>query len=700
MHEHYLSFLEAVQTGTTSSLELFTPASFWKELKSDEKEKLADLFFKRAEEALAEQNEEKLSESLTHAEEILEGRYDAVLKLSTFLYRFGVGKENKNSLLLALGKMVQIEEKTPEFFERDYRASHLWGNLLVALHRIQPDDSFLEKAIQKYEKALLVADKKNQFALHEVYWDLGVAYLYLGNRSKEFSDLKHSVDAFAIASKYSSSIPHFWLDYGEALLQLGKLLGEPDYLREAVGLYKEVIAKLSALETPREIAYTRAWTLYALTSKKIVELTHDEDEFDEASKVLQEALVACPELAFLWLHWGELYLRFGWVKRDLSFLDKGLEKLTALKTTDCDQEHLSALLSEGLILLGLCLEDLRLIKEGEKRVLSTLSQGRFEQFYAAGISNYAQGCYFGDEKYFLEALDFFERALLIDSSSLFARNMIFECGMNLAELKGETHYVRKSVETIARASQLAPKVPLYWSAWGIGLLKWHFLERNQPLLVEQAIEKFRKAISLDEKNPDLKCLFHYGIALDTLGGMMEDEKAYESAIEILSDVHEKLPDSLSVIEQLALVYFHLGELTGKIENHFRAIDLFESVVKYDQEDDGAWCGLGCTYLNLSEHLEGPIESEQSEEMKIKSTAALLRSAELGNQEALYQLACLHSLKGNLEKSMEYLLKAEAFQALPEMEELMHDAWLENVRQTEAFRTFLMTRDEPWSDCDG
>ena len=692
-HPLYTPFLQSIQNKSTTCLHLFKEPTFWQVLSEEEKKELASLFLLRAEEALEEKNAHQVTEYSRFAEEIAGERHDVLFHITTLLYRQGVFTGHKESLLLALGKMVQIEENTPEFLESDYKISQHWGNLLVALHRMHPDDAFLEQAIQKYEKALTLVDKKEGNSLAELYWDLGDAFLHLGKRSCELADLKQAEMAFAHAARFGLQTSHFWIDYADVLFQMGHLLGEPDYLHKANAFYKSVITRLTDLETKEEASHlpalSVAWVQYALASKKIVELTHDDQEFQEADRIFQEALSSVPGESALWLHWGELFLRFGWVQKELAYLDRGLEKLTALKTSECDPFLLSAFLTEGLVLLGLCIEDLTLIKEGEKRIHALLAEGKEHPglTYAAGVCAYAKGVYFADEKSYLEALDYFETVLEEETSHLFARHLIFEVGMALADIKGEAHFAKKSIEAIGRAATLAPKVPLFWNEWGIALVKWHVFESKPTLLLEQAIEKFKKAISLNEENPDPRGLFHYGIALDLLGAISEDEKNYEKAIEILSLVQEKVPDALTVRTQLALAHFHLGELTGETENHYRAIDLFESVLAIDREDEAAWCALGCALLNLSELVADPIHKDQEEELKQKAANALMRAAEWGNLEANYHLACLYSLSGKLEKSMEYLLKASHAGALPEREDLLEDEWLENVRTTEEFRIF-------------
>jgi hypothetical protein len=66
---------------------------------------------------------------------------------------------------------------------------------------------------------------------------------------------------------------------------------------------------------------------------------------------------------------------------------------------------------------------------------------------------------------------------------------------------------------------------------------------------------------------------------------------------------------------------------------------------------------------------------------------LLHALTLGQLNASYHLACLYSLMGNYTASMSYLERASRTGVITSIEELLHDEWLEGVRQTPEFHTF-------------
>ena len=66
----------------------------------------------------------------------------------------------------------------------------------------------------------------------------------------------------------------------------------------------------------------------------------------------------------------------------------------------------------------------------------------------------------------------------------------------------------------------------------------------------------------------------------------------------------------------------------------------------------------------------------------------MQSAKLGYTEAYYHLAALYSLSCEYEKAILFLNKCVTFDALPPLDDILEDEWLENLRHTEIFQTFF------------
>ena len=65
-----------------------------------------------------------------------------------------------------------------------------------------------------------------------------------------------------------------------------------------------------------------------------------------------------------------------------------------------------------------------------------------------------------------------------------------------------------------------------------------------------------------------------------------------------------------------------------------------------------------------------------------------QAVSLGCTEAFYNLACLYSITQRYDIAMFYMEKAEQNDALPPLEDIIHDEWLEGLRNTDAFNAFI------------
>lgn len=210
---------------------------------------------------------------------------------------------------------------------------------------------------------------------------------------------------------------------------------------------------------------------------------------------------------------------------------------------------------------------------------------------------------------------------------------------------------------------------------------------DREALVEEAIEKFEKTIAIAER-VEPEWLYNYGCAFDFLGDLTGEPEHYEKAIQLLIKVLELDPDYLPAIYNIALAFSHLGETVPDIDCLYRACEYFQQLLQKEPEDDLAWNDWGTTLVHLALLLYDPSLPEQSQELYAQSEEKFLQSVRLGCNSALYNLACIHSLNSNLDLAMQYIQRAADQNALPPVDDLLQDEWLENLRQTSEFRGFL------------
>jgi tetratricopeptide (TPR) repeat protein len=118
-----------------------------------------------------------------------------------------------------------------------------------------------------------------------------------------------------------------------------------------------------------------------------------------------------------------------------------------------------------------------------------------------------------------------------------------------------------------------------------------------------------------------------------------------------------------------------------------AIDLFYLLAKEDEEDELLYNEWGLALLNIAQLVEDPHQPEKAASHREEAEAKFMHALSLGSSHALYNLACLYSMTGHLDLSISYLEKAKKANALPCLDDLMNDEWLENLRSTDAFKLF-------------
>lgn len=544
---------------------------------------------------------------------------EEILKLATQYYRCGVLQNDKKSLLVACSKLLEIN---PPFFETNAKGYHLWGNILVSLGTNTGDESFFEQGIRKYDKALQISD--DQEITKEINWDIAEGYILLGKKTKEISDFKKALQAYEKARLLGANLPHFWIDYGEALFLYGDFLNQSHFIKKGIFFFKKVVSDTAAIEDKTypssQSAYNRAWFLYAHGSLALLELQWTKEAFEVADAAFKQAILNVPHESALWLSWGKMCLDWGYFKKDLNLIDKGLEKLTAQKLQENDGFYHALLLAKGIIILGVFLDDLRLIKEGQKRVMQLDASPEVD--FIQGFASYALGVHFNAVEHYTQAFEKFEKVKAIDPKNIMYRYMIYETTMALFDLTKEHEWLQKALKACTYICDNRPESTFFLTDLGICYYKWHQLEKSHSLCLELALESFKKV-----KEEDIRTLFHFALALDAQGVDLGDETLLEKAIATFEKVLIKLPSSLNIQLQLGLSYYHLGVLNKEAQTLKNAIVLFEAVIKHDKEDDVAFLNLGKAHLKLYE-LSG-----QEEERK-KATLAFQEALKFGNRESL------------------------------------------------------------------
>lgn len=597
------------------------------------------------------------------------------------LFDYGSQQKKKKYLLLANKKFKLASKLEPEFPS----LWHAWGNALFFLGENFSEHHFLKEAKEKFQIATRMLSSSDELFV-KAHHSYALLMRKMAERSGEVSDLQESLASFkAVYQSERDLTSEFWQDYGNTALILGLQLGDTRFILQAISLFKEGLHKNTA-------SYS-IWEDLARSLSHLYDLTHDEDHFCQANECFASSAKLNPQNAELWVLWAKLLKNSGKRLKDAKRLHSAVEKCH--RAFSCNRKNPSIIVTwaESLATLGLLNERLDLVYEANNKALDAIDKfgPSPELCKALGISLFSLGQYYNDLDYYYQAVEKFQEGLSINRAH---HELWYHLGHTYsitAELEGDPALYERSARFFAKAIHLHSSSTYYFE-YAIALSRMAIQEQDQKNL-ELAILYFEQAFSLQKNavylHPDW--LYQYAIALDSMGDLLEEGSYYERAAEILSRVLLLDPDYPHIHFRLGLVYTHLGEMVQMEEPFLRALQHFKIAYQQDEENDAVTLEWGLALINLAE-----MKYEEEEKFPLFEEAEfkLMQSAKLGNAHAYYHLACLFSLQNQFDKSFFFLKKADQYEGMPPLDDILEDLWLEGLRATEPFRHFISYIDGP------
>jgi tetratricopeptide (TPR) repeat protein len=129
----------------------------------------------------------------------------------------------------------------------------------------------------------------------------------------------------------------------------------------------------------------------------------------------------------------------------------------------------------------------------------------------------------------------------------------------------------------------------------------------------------------------------------------------------------------------------LGHHTSESEFYKRAISFYRLALRQDEENDQIWLDWGLCLIHLAHHT---LDVDFMNQLYGDAEQKISRAGQLGNGSAYYCLACLYSILGRTNEAMEFIGKSLTARALPPIDEMLDDEWLDNLRDTDSFAQFL------------
>lgn len=591
---------------------------------------------------------------------------------------FKIGRENqvKKTLLLANKKFksaTKLDDNIATFWSS-------WGKSLYSLGMLSQEHHYFLSAKEKYQKAIELCKGSHDPYLAQTYWDFGQVLLQIALHSGESSDLYEALEAHSTASSHNEELPAaFWEDYGIISLKLGEQINDIRLYLKSIHCHKNAISK--------SVSSFRSWYLLAHSLSKLYTLTHDEDHFCQANECYTNAAKLHPQNETIWHSWAKLLLDSGIRLSDAKRLHSCIEKCHRAYACKHDMIRVMETWSIALATLGMISDRLDLIFEANNKVMEAIE--RFaptpELLHAEGKVQFAFGKYYKDHDHYYQAIEKFQEGLSIDRSVPYLWHNLGITYALLAEEEEDPTLYERAGKFFTKAISLSAQ-SVYYYDYAHSLYKLAEINQSKGTL-EEALLHFEQAFNLQKNAVYLRpsWLYKYAMALDLMGDLTDEEQFYIKSIEILKRVLMLDPDYPDIHYKIAYVYSHLGELMENPEVFERASSHYKLAYQTNEENEMLILDWALSLINLAQITpDASLRDQNLREAEYK----LIQSAKLGNAEAYYHLACLYSITTQFERSIYFLEKAEAYDAIPALDDLLNDEWLENLRNTETFRNFI------------
>ncbi len=596
------------------------------------------------------------------------------------LFEFGCHEGREKTLLLASKKLKASTLLNPN----DFAAWQTWGSLLCTLGLNSGEHHFFLDAKEKLNKAHLLSDGQNRDVLAELYWDLGIVCAHLAEHSQEALDWHQAIEFFQMAHSLDEKLSvDFWNDFGHACLKFASQINDVRFFVKAVNCLRTAVSLDGNVYD--------SWSLLADALQKLYFHTHDEDHFSQACESYASAAQLQPQNALNWFNWAKLLCDSAKRVADIKRLRLCVEKCHRAYALNPQNPLVQAVFGEALALLGNYTDRLDLIYDAQNKISEAVEIESEEPdiWYSYGICMQAFGHYFNDLDYYYQAIEKFQAGLSIDRTCHRHWHAIGWTYALLGDLEDDPETLELSLRFLQKAVDLNPST-FYLFDYASALSKLGEMTHEQRWL-EAASSQFERLLNLQKNaiylHPDW--LFQYACTLDALGDFHEENFYYLRAIEVFSHVLMIDPDFHLVHHRLGLALSHLGELTGEIDHFYRAVHHYRLSFKNDDENDLILLDWAAALINIAVHTHDSSESEQFYRDAEHKLQAAMR---LGNLQTYYHFACLYSLLGQCEKGMLCLQKARGYDALPPIDEMLQDEWLDNLRSTGDFQEFLSELD--------
>ena len=661
-------------------LEPFKQTFVWKSFAQEERVLLARLLVMQGAQQLAKGDHQVL-DSFEVANQVSSQSPEILYQQGYILSSY---QDNIRCLTLASKAFARALQQDPASFKCWY----LRAKVLTDIGIFEGEASYFIEADHNFERAYAFLDTcVATIDQEEFFWKWGFCLASMGAISGEPLDFHQAITKYRLAYERGCQNTLFFNDFGHSFASIASLLEKPEYFAEALKLFNQAI-----LQDPTAFD---GWYNQACCIQNLVEFTYHDNFLEQADSSFIKAAEIDPLCSQLWLKWGQLDATIGKIKHDQQKIEASLVKFAKANQFDPGHPQILSAWAEAELFLGTQEERLDLIQAARAKILNSLEIQPEDSnvWYLYGSCLNELGRYFADEEYYNQAIEKFQYGLSLTPHSPLLWYGLALSHFALGELTERQALFEKAVRYCSRVIECGGEgFAQFWNDWGISLMKLAELTQ-QSSHVEMAIEKFERALkqpiqNFEGEDVDLEWVYNYGSAYDLLGDLTEEPSHFERAVQVLTQVLQLDPDYHQARYNLALALSHLGEAMFDVELYQKAIEHFQFLLEQDPEDEMIHLDFGMALINLGLLVHDVHHLERSQALYRQAENHLMQSAALGNFYSYYQLAGLYSLTGHYDHAIHYLERAQFCGTLPGIEDLLHDEWLEDLRQMPKFRQFI------------
>ncbi len=649
-------------------------SSKWEKLKNFEKKTLANNYLQKGEAYLSDGNLKAL-EFFESASLLEPENSQSWFRQGMAFYKYALVEKQEKALQLASKNFSKALTINPKLF----KCWQFLGKTLCELGKFHNEMQFLNESREKFQQAVELSESTSFQEKINLYWDIGLLWTSISELSGEAIDLRMAIQAFHTSVSFQRIPPDavFWKDFGYTYLQMGLLINEPKMYFQAIKNFRKYIKQY-----PDSFD---GWALLAQTYTQLYINTMDEHYYKHANECFQQSLIRNKEDIDLWLYWAQLLGESGYINKDLKKLQLSIEKCVRAYNIDVKNPHVIAQWSESLSRMGQISNRLDLLTESENKILKAIDQfpDEVESWHAYGVCLIAFGKYFNDPDYYEIAIEKIRYGISVDKSCAELWHLLGTAYFEMAKSLEDVDLFKKSCDILAKATDLKPACPSLNFDYAKALFNYseYSADTDAAFKAKELLENIlqsHKSVLL--QHPEW--LFYFGKTLQLLGELTDEEGHFTKAVEIYLHVLLVEPDYPEIYFHTATSFSRIAEITDETETFKRSINYFLLAAKQDPENDSVWLEWGLALTHLADASNDPETYFYEAEQKI------MKSGQLGNQCAYYQLACLCSLTERYEQAINFLERAKKHDAIPPIEEIMEDEWLENLRSQESFTQFI------------